>query len=123
MKIETNNPHIENVYEVKPDLLFGILTNGMEFTIEALPEDMDATDYWHNETDCFDTRKQARAHANKSKHPFWWCVIKMKLTNPKNTLHVTGYMGACSYKNGQAFINDPYFGDMLEERIEEIKTL
>ena len=85
--------------------------------IEALPEVMDSIDYWWKETDCFNTRAQAKRFAEKSDNPFWFCCIKVSVTNPDTLEEKETYLSACNYSNGLDFVDGDYFEDMLAELV------
>jgi len=86
-------------------------------TLTAEPEEMDATDYWWKETDCFTSRQQAKRFSEKSLNPFWFCSIKLTLHDVEDLeSEESEYLGCCNYKDGFDFIEDnSYFSDMLEE--------
>jgi hypothetical protein len=115
-----DNPTVSTYMEINPAIFAGTLENGMLFSVEALPEFLDAVDYWFKETDCFDTHEAAKEHAYKSDNPFWWCVARVTVKKPENGKSERDYLSACNYENGMAFIRSAYFSDMISNCINAL---
>ena len=105
-------------FECKPDDIRGAV-DGLVIEIKAIQEEESQLDYWWKETDCFETIEDARKHCEKSDNPFWWCTIRVSVTDLYTFRTGRAYLGCCNYKNGLQFIKD---NDYINDMIDDAKT-
>jgi len=88
--------------------------------VECLPEEMSLRGNCMASGDAeFDKQCEDKIIQDYENGNDWaWCIAKV--TTNWEGLEATEYLGGCSYKSEQDFINDGYYTDMINSCLEEL---